>query len=164
MQILCYGNDGAHTESGLSRDLRSGGSGQPAGIGTLWPSADQYRIYGYGRAIAQLLQHAQKHRYHHISKGLGMSPSRITISTAGIAKMIRRLADDGVKTNLALSLHAANDGKRNEIMPINDQNGIDILMDALRYFYRKPGTASPTNIWPFRISTITQRMLFSWRH
>lgn len=70
-------------------------------------------------------------------KGLGMSPSRITISTAGIAKMIRRLADDGVKTNLALSLHAANDGKRNEIMPINDQNGIDILMDALRYFYRK---------------------------
>lgn len=70
-------------------------------------------------------------------KGLGMSPSRITISTAGIAKMIRRLADDGVKTNLALSLHAANDAKRNEIMPINDQNGIDILMGALRYFYQK---------------------------
>ncbi|MCO6460531.1 MAG: 23S rRNA (adenine(2503)-C(2))-methyltransferase RlmN [Saprospiraceae bacterium] len=70
-------------------------------------------------------------------KGLGMSPSRITISTAGIAKMIKRLADDGVKANLALSLHAANDAKRNEIMPINDQNGIRVLMEALKYFYQK---------------------------
>lgn len=70
-------------------------------------------------------------------KGLGMSPSRITVSTAGIAKMIRKLADDGTRVNLALSLHAANDAKRNEIMPINDQNGIDVLMDALKYFYHK---------------------------
>lgn len=70
-------------------------------------------------------------------KGLGMSPSRITVSTAGIAKMIKKLADDGTKVNLALSLHAANDDKRNEIMPINDQNGIDVLMDALTYFYQK---------------------------
>ncbi|RMF27566.1 MAG: 23S rRNA (adenine(2503)-C(2))-methyltransferase RlmN, partial [Bacteroidetes bacterium] len=44
-------------------------------------------------------------------EGLGMSPRRITVSTAGIAKMIRRLADDGVKFNLALSLHAADDAK-----------------------------------------------------
>lgn len=67
-------------------------------------------------------------------KGLGWSPSRITVSTAGIAKMIRKLADDEVKFNLALSLHAANDAKRNEIMPINETNTLDILMDALRYF------------------------------
>ncbi|HMT77417.1 MAG: 23S rRNA (adenine(2503)-C(2))-methyltransferase RlmN [Bacteroidetes bacterium] len=70
-------------------------------------------------------------------KGLGMSPSRITVSTAGIAKMIKRLADDGMKVNLALSLHAANDNKRNEIMPINDQNSISVLMEALHYFYQK---------------------------
>lgn len=68
--------------------------------------------------------------------GLGMSPKRITISTAGIAKMIRRLADDGCKTNLALSLHAADDQKRNDIMPINEQNNLSVLMDALEYFYR----------------------------
>ncbi len=69
-------------------------------------------------------------------QGLGMSPSRITISTAGIAKMIRKLADDKTKVNLALSLHAANDTKRDSIMPINDQNNIAVLMDALEYFYQ----------------------------
>src|SRR5690606_4329171 len=54
--------------------------------------------------------------------GLNMAAKRITVSTAGIAKMIKKLGDDQVKFNLALSLHAANDEKRNEIMPINEQN------------------------------------------
>lgn len=69
--------------------------------------------------------------------GLNMSPRRITISTAGIAKMIKKLADDDVKFNLALSLHAADDAKRNQIMPINEQNDLASLMEALWYFYRK---------------------------
>lgn len=69
--------------------------------------------------------------------GLNMSPKRITLSTAGIAKMIQKLADEEVKFNLALSLHAADDKKRNEIMPINEQNNLAILMDALEYFYQK---------------------------
>lgn len=73
-------------------------------------------------------------------KGLGMSPKRITISTAGIAKMITRLADEKVKFNLALSLHAANDQKRSEIMPINDSNTLEALSDALKYFYAQTGT------------------------
>jgi 23S rRNA (adenine2503-C2)-methyltransferase len=68
-------------------------------------------------------------------EGLDMSPKRITVSTAGIAKMIRKLADDKVKFNLALSLHAANDAKRDTIMPINEQNNIEALVDALNYFY-----------------------------
>lgn len=69
--------------------------------------------------------------------GLGMSPRRITVSTAGVAKMIRQLGDDQVKFKLALSLHAANDAKRHEIMPINDTNNIASLVDALNYFYKK---------------------------
>lgn len=69
--------------------------------------------------------------------GLGMSPKRITVSTAGIAKMIRRLGDDEVKFNLALSLHAANDQKRNQIMPINETNSLEALREALQYFYQK---------------------------
>ena len=69
--------------------------------------------------------------------GLGMSPRRITISTAGIAKMIGKLADDNSKVNLALSLHAANDEKRDRIMPINETNQLDLLMDALHYYYRQ---------------------------
>jgi len=69
--------------------------------------------------------------------GLGMSPRRITVSTAGVAKMIRQLGDDKVKFKLALSLHAANDIKRHEIMPINDSNNIKSLADALNYFYKQ---------------------------
>ena len=69
--------------------------------------------------------------------GLGMAARRLTINTAGIAKMIRKLADDGFRSNLALSLHAADDAKRNEIMPINESNTLTILMEALEYFYQK---------------------------
>lgn len=73
-------------------------------------------------------------------EGLGMSPKRITVSTAGIAKMIKKLGDDDVKFNLALSLHAANDEKRDQIMPINEQNSLEALAEALKYFYDKTGT------------------------
>jgi len=69
--------------------------------------------------------------------GLGMASRRITVSTAGIAKMIKKLGDDQVKFNLALSLHAANDTKRNQIMPINESNTLEALSEALRYFYDK---------------------------
>lgn len=72
--------------------------------------------------------------------GLGMSPQRITVSTAGIAKMIRQLGDDEVRFNLALSLHAANEEKRSKIMPINETNSLDSLAEALQYFYEKTGT------------------------
>ena len=72
--------------------------------------------------------------------GLGMSPSRITVSTAGIAKMIMKLGDDQVKFNLAVSLHAANDEKRNHIMPINETNSLANLEEALNYFYEKTGS------------------------
>jgi 23S rRNA (adenine2503-C2)-methyltransferase len=73
-------------------------------------------------------------------EGLGMSPRRITVSTAGIAKMIKQLGDDEVKFNLALSLHAANDKKRSEIMEINDSNDLKSLSDALIYFHEKTGS------------------------
>jgi len=71
--------------------------------------------------------------------GLNMAARRITISTAGIAKMIKKLADDGVKANLALSLHAANDTKRNEIMPINETNSQETLSEALKYYHQVTG-------------------------
>jgi 23S rRNA (adenine2503-C2)-methyltransferase len=60
--------------------------------------------------------------------GLGMSPKRITLSTAGISKMIKKLGDDAVKLKLALSLHAANDVK---------SNSLKSLLDALVYYYTK---------------------------
>ena len=69
--------------------------------------------------------------------GLAMGARRITVSTAGVAKMIRQLGDDQVRFKLALSLHAANDKKRNEIMPINETNDLKSLVDALNYFYKQ---------------------------
>ncbi len=72
--------------------------------------------------------------------GLGMSPKRITVSTAGIAKMIHKLGEDKVKFNLALSLHAANEKKRDYIMPINESNNLEILAKEMRFFYDQTGT------------------------
>ncbi len=72
--------------------------------------------------------------------GLGMAAKRITISTAGVAKMISKLGDDEVRFNLALSLHAANDEKRNRIMPINETNSLDNLAQALQHFTEKTGS------------------------
>ena len=69
--------------------------------------------------------------------GMGMSARRITVSTAGVAKQIKQLGDDQVRFKLALSLHAANDHKRSQIMPINDSNNIKTLIESLNYFYAK---------------------------
>ena len=68
-----------------------------------------------------------------------MSPQRITVSTAGVAKQIKKLGDDKVRFKLAVSLHAANDKKRNEIMPINETNDIESLIEALNHFYKQTG-------------------------
>lgn len=69
-------------------------------------------------------------------EGLNMAPRRITVSTVGLAKMIKKLADDEVKFNLALSLHSARDEVRDSIMPINLKNPVNELADALKYWYQ----------------------------
>lgn len=69
--------------------------------------------------------------------GLNMSSKRITLSTVGIAKMIIKMADDGVKFNLAVSLHDALNDTRSAIMPINNTNPLEVLADALKYWYKK---------------------------
>lgn len=72
--------------------------------------------------------------------GPGYSPSRITLSTVGIIKGIKRMADEQVKYNLAVSLHAATDEKRSEIIPVNRQNNLEALGRSLKYFHEKTGT------------------------
>ncbi len=71
--------------------------------------------------------------------GLNISAKRITVSTSGVAKMIKKLGDDAVRFELALSLHSANNIKRSRIMPINDSNPIEDLAEALNYFHEKTG-------------------------
>ncbi|MCS7073443.1 MAG: 23S rRNA (adenine(2503)-C(2))-methyltransferase RlmN [Bacteroidia bacterium] len=73
-------------------------------------------------------------------QGMGMAARRITLSTAGIAKMIKKLANDQIRFEFALSLHAATDEKRNQIMPINESNSLPALKEALQYLYQKTKT------------------------
>jgi 23S rRNA (adenine2503-C2)-methyltransferase len=72
-------------------------------------------------------------------EGLGMSPKRITLSTVGLAKLIKKLADDEVKFNLAVSLHSARDEVRDKIMPINHKNPLSDLLESLQYWYQHTG-------------------------
>ena len=70
-------------------------------------------------------------------EGLGMSAKRITLSTSGIPKMIKKMADDEVKFNLAVSLHSAIDEVRTSIMPFNETFPLDELRESLEYWYAK---------------------------
>ena len=70
-------------------------------------------------------------------EGLGMSPKRITLSTSGVPKMIRKMADDEVKFNLAVSLHSAIDEVRTSIMPFNSTFPLTDLRAALEHWYAK---------------------------
>jgi 23S rRNA (adenine2503-C2)-methyltransferase len=72
-------------------------------------------------------------------EGLGMSPRRITLSTVGLPKMIKRMADEDVRFNLAVSLHSAIDETRSKMMPINDTSNLEELMDSLQYWHTKTG-------------------------
>ena len=73
-------------------------------------------------------------------EGLGMSPRRITVSTSGIPKMMKMLADENLKVKLALSLHSAIEHKRNDIMPFSSKFPLTEIMDALQYWYRQTGS------------------------
>ena len=68
-------------------------------------------------------------------EGLHISHKRITLSTSGIAKMIRRLADDSIKVNLALSLHSASEDLRKNLMPIGKSNSLVEIREALKYYF-----------------------------
>ena len=70
-------------------------------------------------------------------EGLGMSPRRSTLSTVGIPKMIKQLADDEVRFNLAVSLHSAIDETRTRMMPINEKSNLAELAESLQYWYSK---------------------------
>ncbi len=70
-------------------------------------------------------------------EGLGMSPKRITVSTSGLPKMIKKLADDEVKFKLAVSLHSAIDEVRSKIMPFSKNFPLAELQESLEYWYAK---------------------------
>ncbi len=70
-------------------------------------------------------------------EGLGMSAKRITVSTSGIPKLIKKMADDEVKFKLAVSLHSAIDEVRSKIMPFSTNFPLKDLRESLEYWYAK---------------------------
>ena len=71
------------------------------------------------------------------AKSIGLSPKRITISSVGLTKMIKRFGEEEQPFNLAISLHAPNDTKRDKIMPINESMDLESLKEALKFYFRK---------------------------
>ena len=69
--------------------------------------------------------------------GIGISNRKITLSTSGISKMIKKMADDSVKFNLAVSLHSALEKTRNNIMPFSKSFPLKDLIESLEYWYKK---------------------------
>ena len=94
--------------------------------------------------------------------GLGMSPKRITVSTSGVPKMIKKMADEGVKFNLAVSLHSAIDELRTSIMPFNATFPLSDLRESLQYWYQKTKRGLPMSMWFGKVSTIPKKMLMPW--
>lgn len=94
---------------------------------------------GMGEPMLNYDNVMQSIRYITSPEGLNMAQKRITVSTSGVIRGIRRMAEEGMKFNLALSLHAPTDEKRDKIMDINRSNPLDEVMDALNYFYQKTG-------------------------
>jgi 23S rRNA (adenine2503-C2)-methyltransferase len=94
---------------------------------------------GMGEPLLNYDNVMQSIRYITSPDGLNMAQKRITVSTSGVEKGIRRMADEGMKFNLALSLHAPTNEKRDKIMDINRSNKLEDVLAALNYFYEKTG-------------------------
>ena len=71
--------------------------------------------------------------------GMGMSPQRITVSSVGIPEKIKKMADDKARYHFALSLHAARDDKRGQIIPVNQKYPLKDLIKALKYYHKVTG-------------------------
>ena len=72
-------------------------------------------------------------------KGICISQRNITVSTCGLVPRIRQLAEEQLQITLALSLHAPNDEKRQELMPIARKYTLDEVLDACRYYFEQTG-------------------------
>ncbi len=92
---------------------------------------------GMGEPLVNYQNVIDSIKYITSKQGLNISPKRITLSTVGVSKMIKKLADENLKVNLAVSLHSANNIKRSEIMDINSINDLDNLKESLIYFFQK---------------------------
>lgn len=122
-----------------------------------WEIADQLQqmqdmaMQTYGKGITNVVYMGMGEPLHNYSGvidsvgmltdklGIGLSPKRITVSTVGLTTMIKRLGDENQPFNLAVSLHAANDEKRTQIMPVNQRTSLESLKEALQHYHALTG-------------------------
>ncbi len=96
-------------------------------------------VMGIGEPLANLPALLGALEEIHAEDGLGISPRRVTISTVGLPRGIRQLADVGRPYNLAVSLHAPNDELRNRLVPVNEQIGIHAILEAADEYFQRTG-------------------------
>jgi 23S rRNA (adenine2503-C2)-methyltransferase len=111
---------------------------------------------GMGEPLANYTQVVQAIRWITSKEGLGMSPSRITLSTSGLVPQIRKLADDNVRVKLAISLHAVRDDVRQEIMPVSGHFGVRELIKAAKYYFMK--TKAPVTFEYILLKGVNDRL------
>jgi 23S rRNA (adenine2503-C2)-methyltransferase len=92
---------------------------------------------GMGEPLANYTQVVRAIGWMTSVQGLNLGPSRISLSTSGLVPQILRLADDGVRVRLAISLHAVHDEVRKKIMPVSGQFGVREVINAARYYGAK---------------------------
>jgi 23S rRNA (adenine2503-C2)-methyltransferase len=96
---------------------------------------------GMGEPLANYAEVVKAIRWITASQGLNMGPSRISLSTSGLVPQILRLAEEGVRVRLAISLHAVHDDVRRRIMPVSGRFGVQELIDAARKYHEKTKSA-----------------------
>ena len=111
---------------------------------------------GMGEPLANYAQVTQAIRWITSAQGLGMSPSRVTLSTSGLVPQIRQLADEGVRVKLAISLHAVRDDLRLKIMPVSGHFGVRDLIKAAKYYTLK--TKAPVTFEYILLDGVNDRL------
>jgi 23S rRNA (adenine2503-C2)-methyltransferase len=126
-------------------------------------SKDQKRLptnllfMGMGEPLANFTQVLQAIRWITSAKGLAMSPSRITLSTSGLVPQIIKLVEEGVRVNLAISLHAVRDDLRLEIMPVSGKFGVRELIKAAKYYALK--THAPVTFEYILLNDVNDKLI-----
>jgi 23S rRNA (adenine2503-C2)-methyltransferase len=96
-------------------------------------------VMGMGEPLANLDNLLTALQVAGAKDGLGIGARHITISTVGLPAKIQRLAELNKQYHLAVSLHAPNDALRNRIVPTNDKTGLESILAAADYFFRRTG-------------------------
>jgi len=130
----------ASGQLGLKRNLRAGEIvAQVLGFIRAGRPVSRVVFMGTGEPLHNLDAVRKAIAILHTPEGLNLSPRRVTVSTVGLVPEMYRIAREGWKVKLALSLHATSDVKRAELMPLGRAYALDQVKDAARYYYRRNG-------------------------